>query len=158
MTRRSFYEWSVFALGGVIQAALALPALAYLLIPGKKKGGSEWADAGSLSALPADRPTEIAFQRERQDAWKTSVEKTTAWAVKANGSEVVVFAPQCTHLGCGYHWVEADQHFLCPCHDSVFNKDGSVISGVAPRPLDRFETKIEGDRLWLGPISPAEKG
>ena len=160
MTRRSFHEWSVFLLGGIAQAALALPALAYLLLPGGKKSSDEeaWTDAGSVAALPTEKPIELAVQRERQDAWKFSVEKINVWAVKKSESEVVVYSPRCTHLGCGYHWESDEQHFVCPCHASVFSKDGDVVSGVAPRPLDRFETRIEGDRLWLGQLSPGGKG
>lgn len=158
MTRRKFYEWSVFVLGGIVQAALALPALVYLLIPGRKKTTSGWTDAGSVAALPADQPIELAVQRERQDAWKSSVEEMTVWAVKTSDSEVVVYSPQCTHLGCGYHWASEEQQFVCPCHDTIFGKDGAVISGVAPRPLDRYQTKIEGDRLWLGPLGSDEEG
>ena len=152
MTRRKFQEWSVLCLGGIAQAALALPALAYLLVPGRKKASEEWTDAGSIAALPTDRPTKVPVQRKQQDSWKSSVETTSVWALKKNDAEIVVYSPRCTHLGCGYHWEEGEQHFLCPCHESVFSKDGDVVSGVAPRPLDRFETRIEGDRLWLGPL------
>jgi menaquinol-cytochrome c reductase iron-sulfur subunit len=157
MTRRTFYEWSVFVLGAIIQAALALPALAYLLIPGRKKTGDAWTDAGSVAALPTDQPVELTVQRERQDAWKSSMEELTVWAVKKGDSEVVAYSSQCTHLGCAYHWAAQEQHFVCPCHESVFDKDGAVISGVAPRPLDRFQTRVEGDRLWLGPLGPEGK-
>lgn len=158
ISRRTFYEWSVLILGGIVQAALTLPALAYLLIPSRKKTDGNWTDAGSIAALPAQQPIELTVQRERQDAWKSSVEKLTVWAVKKSDSEVVVYSAQCTHLGCGYHWANEEQHFVCPCHESVFSKDGDVVSGVAPRPLDRFQTRIEGDRLWLGSLGPGEKG
>lgn len=156
MTRRSFYERSMIVLGLVINAGLALPAMAYLLLPGKRQA-DEWTDAGSIAALPEDQPSELTIQRERQDSWKKSVEKMTVWAVKKSDSEVVVYSPHCTHLGCGYRWVQNDQHFLCPCHDTAFSKDGDVLSGPAPRPLDRFQTKVEGDRLWLGPVGGDKK-
>ena len=158
ITRRNFYEWSVFVLGGIIQAALALPALAYLLIPRRTNTDAGWTDAGSVDALPVDRPVALSILRERQDAWKSSVEEMTVWAVKKDDSEVVVYSSTCTHLGCGVGWDEEEQHFACPCHQSIFGKDGAVTGGVAPRPLDRFQTRIEGDRLWLGPLSPDEKG
>lgn len=158
ISRRNFYEWAVLVLGGIVQAALALPALAYLLIPSRKKTGGGWTDAGSIAALPAGQPMELTVQRQRQDAWKTSVERLSVWALKKSSSEVVVYSAQCTHLGCGYHWAAGEQHFECPCHGTIFSKDGDVVSGVAPRPLDRFQTRIEGDRLWLGPLGPGEKG
>jgi menaquinol-cytochrome c reductase iron-sulfur subunit len=41
---------------------------------------------------------------------------------------------------------------LCPCHSSVFSVDGAVISGPAPRPLDRYETKVENGKLLLGAL------
>jgi Rieske Fe-S protein len=39
--------------------------------------------------------------------------------------------------------------FYCPCHNGVFAKDGTVVSGPPPRPLDRFEVKIEDGILYV---------
>ena len=39
----------------------------------------------------------------------------------------------CTHLGCTVDL--ARQGFHCPCHGSVFDKTGTVVSGPAPSPL-----------------------
>lgn len=44
----------------------------------------------------------------------------------------------CTHLGCLYNWREQEGKFVCPCHGSQFQADGSYIQGPAPRSLDRF--------------------
>ena len=65
---------------------------------------------------------------------------------------MVAYGPQCTHLGCPYHWEESKNEFLCPCHSSVFGVDGKVVSGPAPRPLDRYETKLQGSKLLIGPL------
>jgi len=75
--------------------------------------------------------------------------------VKKPKQAVVAFAPQCTHLGCGYHWDEQKQYFVCPCHSSTFSIDGEVLSGPAPRPLDRYEVRVQGEKLWLGPVRRA---
>jgi menaquinol-cytochrome c reductase iron-sulfur subunit len=72
--------------------------------------------------------------------------------VKLPEEGVVAFGPQCTHLGCAYHWEEGERHFLCPCHTSLFSIDGKVMSGPAPRPLDRYETKVDKNRLLLGSL------
>jgi menaquinol-cytochrome c reductase iron-sulfur subunit len=39
----------------------------------------------------------------------------------------------CTHLGCTVQ--REEEGFHCPCHGSVFGKDGENRSGPAPRPL-----------------------
>lgn len=50
---------------------------------------------------------------------------------------------QCTHLGCTLPWVEKERHFACPCHGSVFDITGSVLTAPAPRPLNLFAVTIE---------------
>jgi len=65
---------------------------------------------------------------------------------------VTAFAPQCTHLGCAYHWDESSHNFICPCHTSAFSIDGKVLAGPAPRPLDRYTVKVEGNKLQIGPL------
>lgn len=49
----------------------------------------------------------------------------------------------CTHLGCTVPWIEADQRFACPCHASVFDITGEVLSPPADRALDMFAVRIE---------------
>lgn len=49
----------------------------------------------------------------------------------------------CTHLGCLYNWEAQQDIFLCPCHGSAFEPDGTFIEGPAPRSLDRFIIQIE---------------
>jgi cytochrome b6-f complex iron-sulfur subunit len=44
----------------------------------------------------------------------------------------------CTHLGCLYNWNTQEGKFICPCHGSQFQANGTYIQGPAPRSLDRF--------------------
>ena len=157
MTRRTLYHRVVLLLAGAMGAAITAPAVAYLLGPFRRRLSNGWADAGSLAALPDGKPTEIVVQRQRHDAWKKSVDKMSVWALKRDDGQVVAYSPRCTHLGCGYRWISERDLFVCPCHDSTFSIDGEVLSGPAPRALDRFETRIEGDRLWLGDVQPSEE-
>ena len=150
-TRRSFYIRFIYATMSAIGAALAAPAAIYLLFPPKPRKESEWVDAGDLSSLPLGTPEEVSFQRTRVDGWKVTSEKATAWIVKTADDQVTAFVPQCTHLGCAYHWDEPSHTFVCPCHTSAFSIDGKVLGGPAPRPLDRYSTRLEGNKLQIGP-------
>jgi menaquinol-cytochrome c reductase iron-sulfur subunit len=113
-------------------------------------------DAGDVSRLALRTPEEIVFRHNRVDGWKVSSEKTTAWVVRLSEKDVVAFAPQCTHLGCAYHWDARNGNFLCPCHTSAFSVEGKVLTGPAPRPLDRYQSKIEGGKLFIGPVEEAK--
>jgi len=151
-TRRRFYEAVIIGAQAIIGAALAIPAVAYLLSPPKPHRESDWIEATDISTLNPRSPVEVSFRKSRVDGWKVTTGKETAWVVKMADNSVVAFGPQCTHLGCAYHWEEGKSEFICPCHTSLFSIDGKVISGPAPRPLDRFETKIEGTKLMLGAL------
>lgn len=62
------------------------------------------------------------------------------------GSAYRAVSAVCTHLGCtvnrgtgragGYH---------CPCHGSVFDEEGRVMSGPAPGPLPSFDVSLARD-------------
>ena len=149
-SRRSFQTMVVGALGALITATLALPAAAYLLMKPKSKKEGDWVDVGDLTQLPPGKPEEVVFRRTRVDGWRVLNEKTTAWVVRVDDKNVVAFTPQCTHLGCAYHWDDPQKVFVCPCHASSFSLDGKVLSGPAPRPLDRYVTRIEGTKVLIG--------
>ena len=151
-SRRRFYIGAIYGMMAAISAALGLPALAYLLIPGRQRKKEDWLEIGDITRLTPNVPVELAFRRLRIDGWKTISEKSTAWVVKTGDNQVTAYGPQCTHLGCAYHWEQDANHFLCPCHTSIFSADGKVVAGPAPRPLDRYETRIEGTRLMVGKL------
>jgi menaquinol-cytochrome c reductase iron-sulfur subunit len=157
VTRRNFHIGAIYAMGAAIAAALGIPASIYLLFPPKVRQAAQWAEAGDVSSLAADSPTEMTFRTNRVDGWKVTSEKTTAWVVKHADNSVTAFGPQCTHLGCAYHWDEGKTEFVCPCHNSFFSIDGKVTAGPAPRPLDRYETKLDGKKLLIGRLLAPER-
>lgn len=149
-TRRSFYSAAIAGLGALMTAALAAPAAAYLLMRPKSQKQSDFVPAADLSTLTVGKPEEVVFRRTRVDGWRVLNEKSTAWVLRKDEQNVIAYAPQCTHLGCAYHWDEKENNFLCPCHTSTFSIDGKVLSGPAPRPLDRYVTKIDQGKILIG--------
>jgi len=156
ITRRHFYIGAMYGMWAAMSAALGLPALVYLLFPPKARKQNQWVDAGDIAKLTPNSPVELTFRRNRVDGWKVISEKSTAWVVKQADNSVVAYGPQCTHLGCAYHWEDKQNQFLCPCHSSLFGLDGKVVDGPAPRPLDRYDVKVEAGKLLIGDLRRSE--
>ena len=156
--RRHFQISVIYGLWSAMGAVFSFPVVRYLFTPPKSaNAGASWIDAGDISRLPLNQPEEVVFRRNRVDGWKVTSEKNTAWVIRKSEREVVAFSPQCTHLGCAYHFAERSKEFLCPCHTSTFSLDGDVLTGPAPRPLDRYEVRLEGNRLMLGQVQRPEQ-
>jgi menaquinol-cytochrome c reductase iron-sulfur subunit len=133
-------------------AAMATPALIYLLFPPKARKKIDFVEAADLKDLTVNAPEEIVFRRNRADGWKVTSEKTSAWVVKTGPNAAIAFAPSCTHLGCAFHWDDRKKEFICPCHTSGFAMDGKVLSGPAPRALDRYQIQVQGTKLMIGEV------
>ncbi len=156
LSRREFSVKGIYGLAALVGLGLAAPATVYIF-GSPVEADTGWIDAGAIGSLPEGQPVELPIVRVHRDGWRITAQQDTVWVVK-QGAQLTAFSPRCTHLGCAYHWDQAKDVFVCPCHGSVFSKTGEVLAGPAPRPLDRLVTKIEGDRLWLGDrTSEAEK-
>jgi cytochrome b6-f complex iron-sulfur subunit len=51
----------------------------------------------------------------------------------------------CPHLGCITQWNPDIGVIACPCHGSRFAKDGTIVRGPTPRPLDHFAMQLMPD-------------
>ena len=63
------------------------------------------------------------------------------WVVR-NSKGVYALIAICRHLGCTPNWFQDQQLFKCPCHGSVYNLQGIIIAGPAPRNLWRPHLEI----------------
>jgi len=151
-TRRDFQTTVIRGLWALITGALSLPAAIYLLVPQRARKPDQWVEVGDVEQWPLRTPEEVVLRRSRVDAWKVTSERATAWVVRLSEKDVIAYAPQCTHLGCAYHWDARSGRFICPCHDSTFSIEGQVLGGPAPRPLDRYQAKVSGGKLLLGAV------
>jgi cytochrome b6-f complex iron-sulfur subunit len=90
---------------------------------------------GPVSAVPAT------------DAPPEGITAGKFWLVNTEDEGVKALYMVCTHLGCLYKWEPSTVRFECPCHGSMFSREGYYIQGPAPRSLDRFETLEENGEL-----------
>jgi succinate dehydrogenase / fumarate reductase iron-sulfur subunit len=41
------------------------------------------------------------------------------------------------------------EQFRCPCHGGNFDRQGNVLAGPPPRPLDRYAFKVDSGHLLV---------
>ena len=148
ISRRGFVTGVTGILCGIIALIIGVPAIGYLISPAlqKEEDSDEWVPLGPVEDLIEDKPTLFTFTRIKQVGWERSGFSYGVYVTKKPQGTYDVFSNICTHLSCRVSWKEDLNHFFCPCHDGHYAKDGTVISGPPPRPLDRFEHRIQ-DRV-----------
>jgi len=148
--RRDFMGIATGAIAGLITAGLAIPAVAYIVGPALQKSGTEeWIPLGSTSKIEIGTPTLFKAKIERQTGWILNVTELSVYVLTEDGRDYVAMSNTCTHLGCRVRWIADQDQFFCPCHNAAFDKEGLVVSGPPPRPLDRYEVKVEDDQLFV---------
>ncbi len=80
------------------------------------------------------------------DGSVTFLENERVFLVR-HGNTYRCLSAVCTHLGCTVN--RTDHGYHCPCHGSVFNNQGKVESGPAPRPLPWFLVTLSKDNRLL---------
>jgi menaquinol-cytochrome c reductase iron-sulfur subunit len=150
ISRRGFASLVVWAIGGLISAGLGIPALAYIISPAVQRADTQnWIRLGSAAKVELGTPTLFKTKIQRQAGWIVNEEELTIYVRTDDGRDFIAMSNICTHLGCRVRWIAEQQQFFCPCHNGVFDKDGNVLSGPPPRPLDRYETKVENEQLMI---------
>jgi menaquinol-cytochrome c reductase iron-sulfur subunit len=150
MSKKDFLSTVTFTLGGLIGLGLGIPALIYIIGPALKvQQEQNWIRLGSASKVELGIPTLFKSTIERETGWIVNQEEISFYVLTENGREFIAMSNVCTHLGCRVRWIEDQAEFFCPCHNAVFAKDGTVVSGPPPAPLKRFEVKVEDDQLYV---------
>ena len=150
ITRRKFMSLVTGAITALIGLGLGIPAIAYIIGPAlKKEESQDWIRLGSTSKVELGLPTLFKTKIQRQTGWIVNEKEISVYVRTENGREFVAMSNICTHLGCRIRWIADREEFFCPCHNGVFDKDGQIVSGPVPRPLDRFDTKVEDGQLFI---------
>ncbi|HYA87006.1 MAG TPA: ubiquinol-cytochrome c reductase iron-sulfur subunit [Nitrospirota bacterium] len=149
ITRRNFMVRTIIGIIVFISAVLAIPFGGFGILPALSKKETGWSDVGTIADLAVNEPQERRFMQLVKSGWQEEKLERSLWLVKRPDGLVTAFSPNCPHLGCGYRWFDSDQRFKCPCHGSVFDINGKVVSGPAPRPLDTLDTRVEEGKVFV---------
>jgi cytochrome b6-f complex iron-sulfur subunit len=82
--------------------------------------------------------------------------KEKTFVLRSEGGFLAISAV-CTHLHCIANWNEVLKRFECPCHGAKFNKNGEVLEGPPPRPLDLYKLQIVAGNLIIDRANPIER-
>jgi menaquinol-cytochrome c reductase iron-sulfur subunit len=148
LSRRRFVAWVVGILGGIMSTIIGVPVIGYFISPGlKETSADEWVPLGPVEELIEGEPKLYQFTRTRRIGWEATGLSYGVYVIRKGTNDYDVFSNVCTHLSCRYTLREDLDHFFCACHGGHFAKDGTVLDGPPPRPLDRYEHKIENGIL-----------
>ncbi len=132
VSRRGFFQLTLGWLAAGFAVAASSAAAVRFLVPNVLFEPSQQFKAGR----PDDYP----------DGSVTFLEQERVFIVR-QGNTFRVLSSTCTHLGCTVNRAERGYH--CPCHGSVFDDQGNVKSGPAPRSLDWFSVSLSKDNRLL---------
>ena len=143
LTRRTFLGWtwmaSIVGLFGQVGAAL-FQYLTPRVAPGAFGG-----------AVVVGDPEEF------EPGTVTYVRKGRFYISRLEDGGVLAMFQRCPHLGCTVPWREEAGQFRCPCHDSSFTRQGEVVNGPSPRPLDLFPVSLQDGKLVVDTGRPIQR-
>ncbi len=156
MNRRKAMIVGVQAVGGVAGAAVLLPVVGFAVAPIFNTPEERWESVGPLSQFTRETYKQATIT---QVVGIGETGKTAVYIRKGapdtfpneSADEFVAVSNRCAHLGCPVRFVSAAKTFICPCHGGVYDFEGRVLGGPPVRPLDRFQTRVNGDNLEIGP-------
>lgn len=135
--------------GGILVAGGGAAAgIAIATHGGGGGGGYPRAKIAKKGDLQAGKAVEFGYPLKGQKNMLLDMGDAVPGGVGDNSS-IVAYSILCQHMGCPVGYEEADKHFICPCHQTLYDpaRDGYVIQGVAQRPLPRVQLEIDGDDI-----------
>jgi len=158
-TRRRFLAGTLGWVSLGIAAMLGIPAAVTVISQGFRTSDAGWSpvarvgepEPGEPDLTVVGTPVLATFTSLVQDAYMKATPRDVAiYVINEGNGEYTIYDDRCTHLGCPFNWDGEDQRFVCPCHNGLFDIEGRVVGGPPPRPLDRYEYKVENGVLYVG--------
>ena len=140
-SRRRFLGVAAGTVSALVAALTGIPLVGMFFGPLFTRRKELWLDIGAMADVNPAQPTKFTYIYVKIDGWFEKTVHGTVYVV-AEKSGLIALSNICTHLGCPVHWDNERNAFICPCHNGVYDRQGNVVSGPPPRPLDRFKKRI----------------
>lgn len=150
--RRQFFKYLVNTMGALIAGTLAVPLGGLFILPSLRKPKVVWKEVGPVGQFAVGETRLVPLKPLERRQWPEDWGTEAAWVYRRGEEEFVVYDLHCTHVGCPVSWSSPAKRFFSPCHGGVFDQEGRVLAGPPPRPLDRYEVKVENGVLYAGPV------
>jgi Rieske Fe-S protein len=153
-TRRSFFQWLTCGLGAIATAIVAAPLVGYL-VGALRKDTPPWVNLGPTTKFPVGETRLETFDNPIRQPWDGMTAFTGVHVRNLGEDKFLVFAINCTHLGCPVTWFPQSGLFMCPCHGGVYYENGEHASGPPPRGLYHCVWRVrDGDLEIQAPHLP----
>lgn len=136
------------ACGGLATLTPVLAGLWMLLDPLRRRGAAAaFLPVTDLASLPDDGlPRQFPVLADRVDAWTgfaaEPIGRRLSAAAAGLGDRGALSAT-CPHAGCFVEIDAQEKCFRCPCHNSRFGIDGSIMPpSPSPRGMDSLECRV----------------
>ena len=143
--RRRFFRKLWLVLGGVALAELAWVVVSFFT-PRKEHRRGDKDTVTAAGRVDDFIPNSV-----------TAFPRGAFYLVRLEDGGFLALSRRCTHLGCTVPWSDKERRFVCPCHSSVFDISGAVVSPPAPRALDLYRLWIENDSLFVDTGRPIKR-
>ncbi len=135
MDRRTFLTWI-----GVGTLASSIPAVIVACSQDvTKTTATKFRTVGSITELDAKN---VIFD-------ETDLARPILVFRHPKTKKIGAVDPKCTHKGCNVEFDSEQQLLVCPCHNSQFSLDGTVVKKPASKPLITYQTKQEGELILV---------
>lgn len=152
LSRRRFFEKLSIGLAGFCAALVGVPLIGFVIAPLFRKVPEQWVTLGKVGDFQVGKTVTVTVIDTSPLPWAGITAKNAVWLRRESDAAFIAFSANCTHLGCPVRWMEGAELFMCPCHGGVYYKDGNVAAGPPPRPLVRYDVRIENGEVKMNPV------
>jgi cytochrome b6-f complex iron-sulfur subunit/menaquinol-cytochrome c reductase iron-sulfur subunit len=139
--RRGFLGWASMAVAGLVGLVGGVVAIVYASAPALKNARTEEAGWTAVPGTPSAEPTRHSVAVVSDAGWAKTQAGGAVFLDRSADGKITCFSARCPHEGCQVEWSGDSKQYRCPCHASVWTRDGSRVEGPTKRGLDPLEIR-----------------